>query len=95
MYAENEVKLSGQIIKIYPVVTTPAGVKIARFTLEHNSKQIEGEIVRQVSCKIFCVYVDGEISSDLLNNHISVIGFLSTNAQKELVLHITKIKNLD
>lgn len=95
MFAENEVKLSGQVVKTYPVIKTPVGVEVVRFVLEHNSKQVELNITRQVKCKIFCVYVGGSSELDWLNSHVSIVGFLSTNAQKELVLHITKIKKLD
>ncbi len=95
MFAENEVKLSGQVVKTYPVIETPAGVKVTRFVLEHNSKQVESNVIRQVKCRVFCVYVGVSAELDWLNYHVSVVGFLSTNAQKELVLHITKIKKLD
>lgn len=95
MYEENEVCLTGIISKIYPVVVTPTGVSVARLVLEHNSEQVEGGIKRRVKCKIYCVYVAGKILAEWLNCRISVVGFLSINSQKEIVLHITKIKNLD
>ena len=95
MYEENEVCLTGIISKIYPVVVTPTGVSVARLVLEHNSEQVEGGIKCRVKCKIYCVYVAGKILAEWLNCRISVVGFLSINSQKEIVLHITKIKNLD
>lgn len=95
MHEENEVCLTGIISKIYPVVVTPAGVSVARLVLEHDSEQVEGGIKRRVKCKIYCVYVAGKILAEWLNCRISVVGFLSINSQKEIVLHITKIKNLD
>lgn len=95
MHEENEVCLTGIISKIYPAVVTPVGVSVARLVLEHNSEQVEGGIKRRVKCKIYCVYVAGKILAEWLNCRISVVGFLSINSQKEIVLHITKIKNLD
>ena len=95
MHEENEVCLTGVISKIYPAVVTPAGVSVARLVLEHNSEQVEGGIKRRVKCKIYCVYVACKILAEWLNCRISVVGFLSINSQKEIVLHITKIKNLD
>ena len=95
MHEENEVCLTGIISKIYPAVVTPAGVSVARLVLEHNSEQVEGGIKRRVKCKIYCVYVAGKNLAEWLNCRISVVGFLSINSQKEIVLHITKIKNLD
>jgi|JI91814CRNA_FD_contig_31_6110886_length_584_multi_3_in_0_out_0_1 primosomal replication protein N len=95
MHEENEICLTGIISKIYPAVVTPAGVSVARLVLEHNSEQVEGGIKRRVKCKIYCVYVAGKILAEWLNCRISVVGFLSINSQKEIVLHITKIKNLD
>jgi len=95
MHQENEVKLTGLISKIYPPMITPAGVKVARIVLEHNSEQMEGGALRYVKCRIYCDYVAAEISQELLDHHVSVTGFLSVNTQKKLVLHITNLKNLD
>lgn len=95
MNLANKVCLSGIISQVYPAVTTPNGVKVARMLLEHNSKQLEAGELRQVKCKIFCVYIAGEIMESQLNQLVSINGFLSVNRHKELVLHITNIKNLD
>ena len=91
----NELTLSGYIKKIYPIALTPAGTSVARFVLEHFSSQIEAGTKRQVRCKVFCVYVGGNIAENMLAQQVKVNGFLSTNSQQELVLHITKIQNLD
>lgn len=90
----NEVIITGIIQKIYPLVLTPVGVKVSRFVLEHSSEQIENNQQRKVHCKIFCVKVGSELGCDLLNSQVSVSGFLSTNMQKQLVLHINKIDKI-
>lgn len=95
MHELNEVKLTGAISKIYPRVTTPVGLSVSRFVLEHDSMQLEAGIMRKVNCKIFCIFTAQKIDQEMLDCRVSVIGFLSTNAQKELVLHITHIQNLD
>lgn len=91
----NEVRLTGLITKIYPSMTTPSGVKVARIVVEHVSEQVEGGIKRKVRCKIYCVMVPGEIDEVMLDSHVEINGFLSINTQKQLVLHITNLKNLD
>lgn len=91
----NEVVLTGIVQKIYPPLTTPAGVVVSRFVLEHLSSQIENEQKRQVRCKMFCVIIGSELTSSLLETNVEVRGFLNTNLQKQLILHINKIEKLD
>jgi primosomal replication protein N len=95
MQQTNEVKITGFIKKIYPLVTTPNGVKITRLILEHNSTQEEHYKKRKVYCKVFCLLVGSELSLDFIDAHVEAYGFLSANAQQQLVLHISKIKKLN
>ncbi len=95
MHAINEVNLTGVITKIYPIFTTPGGVKVSRFFLEHKSEQLENGQKRRVNCKIFCVAIANEICESMSGYQVNVNGFLSVNAQNKLILNITNIQNWD
>lgn len=88
---DNKLVLSGRIIKSYPLRSSPNGLKIARFVLEHVSKQIEAGLKCEVKCKMFCIWVDPQNLEQIKDgNLVNVEGFVSNNAKSELVLHITK-----
>lgn len=91
----NEVVITGIIKKIYPQIITPAGVVVSRFVLEHESSQIENQQSRRVHCKMFCVLIGDKLESLMLETQVEVRGFLNINLQKQLILHINKIKKLD
>lgn len=84
----NQVKLSGIITKIYPLRHTPAGVKILRFVLEHDSKQEESGALCRVKCRMFCVWVNPGLDKITEYTNVEVAGFISQNAKLQLVLHI-------
>lgn len=90
----NEITITGIIQKVYPLILTPVGVKVSRFVLEHISEQIENNQQRNVYCKVFCVLVGSELDNSLLKSQVSVGGFLNTNMQKQLVLHVHKIDKI-
>ncbi|MEN9945844.1 MAG: hypothetical protein RLZZ293_230 [Pseudomonadota bacterium] len=91
----NQVKLSGIISKVYPLMTSPTGAVISRIILTHNSQQLESKVLRKVHCNIFCVAINQNLSQEWLNCQVVVSGFLSMNMQKQIVLHITNLQNLD
>ena len=93
----NETKLSGKIAKVYPVKHTLHGVPVISFVLEHLSRQIECGASREVKCRVYCVWLDGKeyLNIELLEQYISVTGFLSQNSKSQLVLHITQLEFLD
>lgn len=86
----NQIRLSGQIIKKYPVRQSPSGVKIAQFVLEHVSTQQEATLECVVKCRMFCVWVNPDLQVLQNEADIEVEGFMSQNAKLQLVLHVTK-----
>ncbi len=89
----NQVTISGKIVKIYPVRETPSGTSVVTFVIQHNSRQIEAEVSREVKCRLFCILV-GNIEFKISNtqdNLVQVTGFLSQNAKSEIVLHVKEI----
>lgn len=97
MEQSNTTRISGQIVKVYPLRETPAGIKILSFVLEHVSKQIEGGIPRTVKCRLFCIIVDAktDMASNLEQQLVELIGFLSQNSKAQLVLHVSQLNFLD
>lgn len=88
---DNNLVISGRILKSYPVRKTPSGVEVSRFVLEHVSRQIESGSECEVRCKIFCVWVNPQDLKQIESgNSVTVSGFLNNNSKSELVLHITK-----
>lgn len=86
----NQLKLSGLIVKVYPIRQTPSGVKIAKFVLEHSSSQVEANVKCAVKCRMFCVWVDPSLQLMPEGSYVEVSGFVSQNAKLQLVLHITE-----
>lgn len=95
MLQTNTIVLTGFINKIYPSFITPNGVNVSRFVLSHESTQSENNISRQVSFDMFCVKVGEIINDELLDSYVEVCGFIHKNRQKQLILHVSKIKNLN
>lgn len=91
----NQLKLSGTIRKIYELITTPTGVKVSRFILEHSSRQIEAENQRLVHCKMYCVQIATPLDNKLLDKKVNVTGFLNMNSKQQLVFHVNNLEILD
>ena len=78
---DNELVLTGQLVKAAEMRTTPAGIPIARFVLTHRSRRKEAGQVREVECRIQVV-ASGESLTRGLTQHppgtwLKVKGFLS------------------
>jgi len=98
--------LDGQVVSEVKSRTTPAGINISRFTLEHHSQQREAGKSRKVDCRII-VIAAGEsfeqITQSLTRDmRVSVEGFISYESSQQLetrlVLHaqnITELKHQD
>lgn len=96
MLLYNSLKLSGKIVKVYPVKITPSNVQIQSFTLEHLSTQLEAGENRIVKCKVYCLYVgtNNYSTEDLHQKTVILDGFLSCNSKSQLVVHVQKLKVL-
>lgn len=93
----NEIRLSGQIVKIYPTKYTIQNIPVVSFVVEHKSLQIECEQSRNVKCRIYCISLNNSnlVKMSLLDKFVNISGFLSQNAKSQLVLHIKTIEFLD
>jgi primosomal replication protein N len=50
--ADNCLTIAGQVAESSGVRTTPAGVPIGQFLLDHHSGQVEAGVPREVRCRI-------------------------------------------
>ncbi len=97
MNLSNELKLSGQIVKIYQIRKTINGLNVLTFVLEHQSIQCEVGQNRNVKCRIYCILLDAEnsLAAKLDSSFVTLQGFLSQNSKLQIVFHVTQIKFLD
>ena len=101
--ADNCLIIAGQVAESSGVRTTPAGVPIGRFLLEHHSGQVEAGLPREVRCRIPVVacgaalaYTAGRLSPGA---QVRVRGFVSRANYREgeyrLALHAAHIDVLN
>jgi primosomal replication protein N len=91
----NQVVVTGEITKLYPLINTPNNVIVSRFVLKHVSEQAENSQKRKVLCRLFCVVIGDKLGDDWLDAMVEIHGFLNTNAQQQVVVHVNKIRKLD
>ncbi len=101
--ADNCLTIAGQVVGACETRTSPAGVAISRFLLEHHSGQVEAGIPREVRCRI-PVVVCGESLVQTIRRlppgaRVRVRGFVGRANYREgeyrLVLHAAHIDIFD
>lgn len=93
----NQVIISGEIVKVYPLKKTLSNIPVMSFVLEHRSRQVEAGFSREVKCRLYCIMIDPKkyLDISLANRLVEVKGFLSQNSKTQLVLHINHLEFLD
>ncbi len=100
---DNCLVITGQLAGSCEIRTSPAGVEISHFLLEHHSGQVEAGVLREVRCRI-PVIACGESFACIIRQllpglPLRVQGFISRANYREgeyrLVLHATHIDILD
>jgi len=91
---QNQLVITGKIVKIYPDTKTINNLVIKRFVVEHISKQTEAEFRYEVKCRIYCLMVNNQIELTL-TDIVKLNGFLNQNAKSQLVLHIRQLDFLE
>lgn len=100
---DNCLTIAGQVVGPCETRTSPAGIAISRFLLEHHSSQVEAGIPREVICRIpvvACGEPLGEFARRLPpGTPIKVRGFVGRANYREgeyrLVLHAAHIDIVD
>jgi len=101
--ADNCLIIVGQVAEVNSVRTTPAGVSIGQFLLDHHSGQVEAGAPREARCQIPVVacgealaHTAGRLSP---GDRVRARGFISRAHYREsggrLVLHATRIDVLN
>ncbi|HHJ16085.1 MAG TPA: primosomal replication protein N [Gammaproteobacteria bacterium] len=100
---DNQLVLTGQLLKSAEVRTTPAGIPIARFVIAHQSRRSEAGQVRDVECRM-SVVASGQALSAAVRQQppgtwLKVTGFLSRAGYRapdlRVALHALKIETVE
>jgi primosomal replication protein N len=101
--SDNHLLIAGRVLEAAQIRYSPAGLPIARFPLEHQSRQLEAGIEREARCRI-PVLACGELlvrSVSRLNSGatVRISGFLARSDYRQgearLVLHAQHIELLE
>lgn len=96
MSINNSVQISGKIRKVYPLKYTLLNLPVVSFVLEHASEQLELDVLRKVNCSLYCIMLDKKKIvanlDDLLGQLVTVSGFLSYNAKKQIILNVQTLQ---
>ena len=96
----NTVRIDGRLIELTPMRYTPAGVPVVSCVLEHESRQLENGIEREVSCELPAVVL-GDLARQMgaagCGWKLEATGFLAAKSKrsKAPVLHVTNIEFLE
>lgn len=101
--ADNQLTLTGIVTRAPQTRTSPAGIPISRFGLEHQSRQMEAGGERLVQCWIRVVASGAELQTAVqrlhTGNRVRVQGFLARRGHRDpdtqLELHALHIECLD
>jgi primosomal replication protein N len=78
---DNQLVLTGRLLKAAEVRTTPAGIPISRFLLEHQSSRSEGGQMRRVACRMPVVASGASVTALVADQPpgawLKVTGFVS------------------
>lgn len=99
----NQVILAGEVSRAPETRTSPAGVRISRFGLEHRSRQTEAGGERNAQCWIRVVASGPALQAAVARlekgSLVRVTGFLARRGHRDpdtqLELHAQRIENLD
>jgi primosomal replication protein N len=103
LVAENHLVLSGAVLRRPERRVSPAGIPIARFLLDHRSRQQEAGMTREVQCRIRVVAsgvaLQGFMQRLQTGSRVRVEGFLSRAGYRDphhaLELHAQHIELLE
>ncbi|MEE9494537.1 MAG: primosomal replication protein N [Gammaproteobacteria bacterium] len=101
MAVDNLLVLSGSVTDTPVSRTTPAGIPIMRFYLDHQSEQLEAGHERTVQCRMRVVVVGKSLNRQMASlregDRIKIRGFLSKggyrSADTRIELHALDIKS--
>ena len=101
--ADNQLVLVGTVTRAPQTRTSPSGIPISRFGLEHQSRQLEAGAERSVQCWIRVVASGAGLQKAVRHldtgNRVRVTGFLARRGHRDpdtqLELHALHIECLD
>jgi primosomal replication protein N len=100
---DNELIISGQLLKLPELRTTPGGIPIARFVLAHRSRRSEAGQLRDVECRLVVVASGARLANSIAGQTAGswcrVRGFLCRAGYRapdmRIELHALEIQTAD
>ena len=101
--ASNTFRVSGIVSRLPESRKTPAGIALCRFTLEHQSQQVEAGMSREASFRIEVICAGNILARQaeqlMIDQHVTVEGFITRenyrDADRKLALHAQTINLMD
>lgn len=99
---DNRLVIAGRVAGHNPLRYSPAGLPIARFTLEHHSQQVEAAILRDARCRLPVIACGETLARTVqalpVGTLVRICGFLSRanyrQGELQLVVHADRIELL-
>lgn len=100
---DNVLVIAGHVVKVPRTRVSPGGIPITRFLLDHESRQMEAGLPREVRCRIAVVASGGDLQAAATGltpgRPLRVTGFLARSGYRDselrIVLHAQRIEYLD
>ena len=100
---DNQLVLTGIITRKPATRTSPAGIPVSRFGLEHQSRQLEAGVERTVQCWVRVVASGAALQDSIRRleqgSRVRVTGFLARRSHRDpepqLELHAQHLEHLD
>jgi len=101
--ADNCLTIAGRVASPCETRTSPAGIAISRFLLDHRSAQVEAGIPREVTCRVPIMACGPPLAETVCRlfpgTRVRVQGFVGRASHREgeyrLVLHANRIDIVD
>ncbi|MFZ5723759.1 MAG: primosomal replication protein N [Pseudomonadota bacterium] len=95
----NRLTITGLVVEVGAVRTSPAGIPQQHITIEHRSRQIEAGIPREARCRVDVKIAGDELAAVArtltVGQQVGIEGFLSRpgfkGSEAALVVHATRI----
>jgi len=96
----NRLVITGELLELSPIRTTPAGIPVLEFRLFHDGETVEAGTPRRIQCDISVVAMAelaGMYKSLKLGSMLEVEGFIAParKGSPRLRLHATHIRLVD
>ncbi len=99
---DNHLVLTGEVVRRGETRHSPAGLPLIRFILDHRSRQVEADVLREARCRIEVLACGDRLARTVADlapgTRVRVGGFIARSGHRDdayrLVLHAEAIETL-